>query len=92
MIVVAVPTKNSDAFSSPEAEGWSLISLAGGSSAGIVADEGKSPIGGCGVWVMVMLCMMTRMIIKKNERDGNSISLPFFTLRSTRIHDVTVNQ
>jgi hypothetical protein len=77
MIVVAVPTKNSDAFSSPEAEGWSLISLAGGSSAGTVADEGKSRVGGCGVWVMVMPCMMMMMMVmKKNESDGNRISLP----------------
>lgn len=76
MIVVAVPTKNSDAFSSPDAEGWSLISLAGGSSAGTVVEGGKSRVGGCGVWGMVMHCMMV-ITKKKNESDGNRISLRF---------------
>lgn len=36
MIVVAVPTKNKDAFSSPALNGWVLLSLAGGSSLEIV--------------------------------------------------------
>lgn len=42
MIVVAVPTKYIDAFSPPGLEGWTLLSLAGGSF-----DEGLSEVGEC---------------------------------------------
>jgi hypothetical protein len=44
MIVVAVPTKKSDAFP-PGLVGWTLTALAGGSRVAAVAKRGRSLVG-----------------------------------------------
>lgn len=46
MMVVAVPTKNSEAFSLPDSDGWSLTSFGGGRSSGIVTPLGRSRVAG----------------------------------------------
>lgn len=46
MMVVAVPTKNSDAFSLPNSDGWSFTSFGGGRSSGILTPLGRSRVAG----------------------------------------------
>lgn len=46
MMVVAVPMKNTRAFSSPAFEGWSFVPLEGGSDSGRRFPSGWSRVGG----------------------------------------------
>lgn len=46
MMVVAVPTKNSDAFSLPDSDRWNFTSFGGGRSSGIVTPLGRSRVAG----------------------------------------------
>ena len=82
MIVVAVPTKYIDAFSSPGLEGWTLLSLAGGSSdAGSMEDVGCL-VGGWRLlgsivmlWAIVYSCVSRIMVL---DVDREELALVFW--------------